>query len=144
MDILKLLQENPKAFNVIEPPKIQHVIQNKDYLNAAVEDYLKDQEERQQEEADYKKSLLNSIQGIERNTALLMEMTHLLQKSNDKQDETFELMVEILEIMKSKDQDEANSKFMNVIEKIKTFTDNASTVQSLIGMASTVYTALSF
>lgn len=100
--------------------------------------------EEQQREAEYKESVLSSLQGIEKNTALLTEMTSLLQTSNEKQAETFELMVEILEIMKSKDQEEANTKFMDVMGKIKGFTDNASTVQSLIGMAGTVYNALPF
>lgn len=113
-------------------------------MQANLESIQQSKAEEKQREAEYKESVLSSLQGIEKNTALLTEMTSLLQTSNNKQDETFELMVEILEIMKSKDQEEANTRFMSVVEKIKGFTDNASTVQSLIGMASTVYTALPF
>ena len=116
----------------------------RDYINIDLSEINSEREEKEQRDSYYKESVLSSLQGIEKNTALLTEMTSLLQTSNDKQAETFELMVEILEIMKSKDQDEANTKFMDVMGKINTFTDNASTVQSLISMASTVYNALPF
>lgn len=93
------------------------------------------------EKEEFRKSVVSALQGIEKNTALLTEMTFLLQRSNDKQDQTFALMVEILEIMKSKDQEEAESKFTVVMKKITDFTDNASTLQSLWGMANTVFKA---
>ncbi|MCY9007124.1 hypothetical protein [Peribacillus frigoritolerans] len=100
--------------------------------------------EEQQREAEYKESVLSSLQGIEKNTALLTEMTSLLQTSNEKQDELFKLMVEILEIMKSKDQKEADTKFTAVTKKITAFADNANTLHSLINMAGTVYGSLPF
>lgn len=108
------------------------------------EEIRKNKEEEQQSELDYRESILNSLQGIEKNTALLTEMTLLLQKSNDKQDEMFLLIVEIMEIMKSANKEEADSKFTVVTKKITAFTDTASTMQSLIGMATTVYNALPF
>ncbi|XJZ28610.1 hypothetical protein ACF5W4_07430 [Bacillota bacterium Lsc_1132] len=117
----------------------------------AYKQIVKDQEEKQQRELEDKQSeiefreaMLATLKGIEKNTALLTEMTVLLQSNNEKRDETFKLMVEIMEIMKSKNPEEANNKFMDIMGKIKTFTDHASTVQSLIGMATTVYNALPF
>ena len=97
--------------------------------------------EEKQRELEFRNSVVNALQGIEKNTALLTEMTILLQRSNDKQDEMFQLMVEILEIMKSKNQEEADNKVTTVTQKITAFTNNANTVLSLCGMVNTVYNA---
>ncbi|MGG3497415.1 hypothetical protein ABES08_16940 [Peribacillus simplex] len=138
--------ESLKMSELATPPKVDTSYTQSllDGIQQSKAEAQQREAEEQQREAEYKESVLSSLQGIEKNTALLTEMTSLLQTSNEKQAETFELMVEILEIMKSKDQEEANTKFMDVMGKIKGFTDNASTVQSLIGMASTVYNALPF
>lgn len=107
----------------------------------AVESFQQSQAKEKQREVEYKESVLNALQGIEKNTALLTEMTFLLQKNNKNQEEIFQLMVEILAIMKSANQEEAGNKFTTVMQKITGFTDNASTLQSLFGMANTVYNA---
>ncbi|WP_342537946.1 hypothetical protein MKY15_15655 [Sporosarcina sp. FSL K6-1540] len=111
------------------------------YLDKSLEEIYRNREETEKRETEYRESVVNALQGIEKNTALLTEMTILLQKSNDKQDEMFQLMIEILGIMKSSNEEEAESKFTTVMKKITTFTENASTMQSLISMAQTVYNA---
>ena len=112
----------------------------RDYINIDTSEL----DESFKEKEEFRKSVLSSLQGIEKNTALLTEMTSLLQASNEKQDELFKLMVEILEIMKSKDQEEADTKFTAVTKKITAFADTANTMNSLLGMANTVYNALPF
>lgn len=99
-------------------------------------------EKRKQEE--YQQAVIRSLQGIEKNTAILTEMTTLLQKNGERQEEIFAIMIEIMEIMKSSNKEEAETKFAAVTRKITTFTENAGTVTSLIGMAQTVYNALPF
>lgn len=111
------------------------------YLDESLEEIARDREEAEKRDTDFRESVVNALQGIEKNTALLTEMTILLQNSNDKQDEMFQLMIEILEIMKSSNKEEAESKFTTVMKKITAFSENASTIQSLIGMAQTVYIA---
>lgn len=93
---------------------------------------------------EYRESVVQALQGIEKNTAILTEMTTLLQKNSEKQEEIFAIMIEIMEIMKSSNKEEAETKFAAVTRKITTFTENAGTVTSLIGMAQTVFNALPF
>ncbi|MEY9865370.1 vacuolar-type H+-ATPase subunit I/STV1 [Peribacillus sp. B2I2] len=168
-EIIKLIQDNDKRmeqmrnsggmFKAIESvkqleslkiPKVpttdyfQHRELDASGLNATLDSIQKSKAEEKRRESEYKESVLSSLQGIEKNTALLTEMTSLLQTSNEKQAETFELMVEILEIMKSKDQEEADTKFTAVTKKITAFADNANTLHSLINMAGTVYGSLPF
>lgn len=114
------------------------------FLDEGLEELARDKEEAEKKETEFRESVVKALHGIEKNTALLTEMTMLLQKSNDKQDEMFKLVVEIMEIMKSANKEEADSKYTTVMRKITTFSENASTIQSLIGMAQTVYNALPF
>ncbi|WP_338782476.1 hypothetical protein [Metabacillus sp. FJAT-52054] len=92
------------------------------------------------EEYEYKQSVLSALQGIEKNTAILTEMSMLLKENKDKQEEIFEIMVEILAIMKSSNEEEAKSRFTTVMEKITAFKDGSETLISLYGMAQQVYT----
>jgi hypothetical protein len=95
-----------------------------------------------QEELEYREAVLKALQGIERNTALLSEISLLLQKNNERQDEIFQLIVEILEIMKSRTIEEAESKYRQVMRKINEFTGDFATIQTLHGMVYTVFNAV--
>jgi flagellar motor component MotA len=94
-----------------------------------------------QEELEYRKAVLNALQGIEKNTAFLSEVTLLLQKNNEKQDELFQLLVEIMEIMKSKTIEETESKYRKVMRKIGEFTGDIGTIQTLYGIGQAVFNA---
>lgn len=135
-----------KAYNLGNLSKLSPLRPTVDYLDfshleEAMEEINRDKEEKEQRDLEYKESVLNSLHGIEKNTALLTEMTLLLQRSNDKQDEIFKLIVEIMEIMKSTDKEEAESKYRTVMKKIGEFTGDFSTVQSLYGMGQAVFNA---
>ncbi|NRG47335.1 hypothetical protein HRF87_21655 [Bacillus sp. CRN 9] len=97
-------------------------------------------EEKERKESEYKLDVLNTLKGIEKNTAILSEMIVLLQKDNENQEEIFKVLVEILEIMKSSNEEEAASAYKKVMKKITTITEDASTIQTLIGIGQTVYT----
>ncbi len=82
---------------------------------------------------------LKLLTGIERNTAVLQEISFLMRKSNDRQEETFALIVEILEIMKSETNEEVVSKYQKIINKISQFTGDVETMKSLYSISGTIY-----
>jgi flagellar motor component MotA len=94
-----------------------------------------------QEELEYREAVLKALQGIERNTAFLSEVSLLLQKNNERQDEIFQLLVEILEIMKSRTIEEAESKYRQVMRKIGEFAGDIGTIQTLYGIGQAVFNA---
>ncbi|WP_176202446.1 hypothetical protein [Geobacillus sp. LEMMY01] len=97
-----------------------------------IQQRLAEQKEREkQEELEYRKAVLSALQGIEKNTAFLSEVTLLLQKNIENQDELFQLLVEIMEIMKSKTNEEAESKYRKIMRKIGEFTADIGTIQTL-------------
>jgi hypothetical protein len=110
-------------------------------MQESEEEMARDREERERKEAEYRETVISTLQGIEKNTALLTEITVLLQKNNDKQDQVFELITEILAITKANSKEEAESKLNDVMGKINAASDGVNSVQSLYTMATTVYTA---
>jgi hypothetical protein len=107
-----------------------------------IQQRLAEQKEREkQEELEYRKAVLSALQGIEKNTAFLSEVTLLLQKNIENQDELFQLLVEIMEIMKSKTNEEAESKYRKVMRKIGEFTADIGTIQTLYGIGQAVFNA---
>lgn len=105
-----------------------------------IQQRVAEQKEREkQEELEYRKAVLSALQGIEKNTAFLSEVTLLLQKNIGNQDELFQLLVEIMEIMKSKTNEEAESKYRLVMRKIGEFTGDIGTIQTLYGIGNTVF-----
>lgn len=96
------------------------------------------------EEREYRESVISKLQGIEHNTATLQDINYHLQLNTAQQKEIFDLIVEILAIVKSSNQDEAKGKLEKVTEKIKSLTslkDSVETVQWLITMANSAFIA---
>lgn len=83
--------------------------------------------------------LLEASEQTARNTAVLPEILGLIDRSNEKQDEIFELLVEILAVAKSHSKDEAESKYRKVMKKAAGFTGDIETATKLMGYASTVW-----
>ncbi|TCZ79911.1 hypothetical protein E0485_03320 [Paenibacillus albiflavus] len=77
-----------------------------------------------------------------RNTAVLPDMMLILKEANDKQDEMFEIMVEILAISKAKNKDEAESRFAKVMRKITDLKDNAESIEKLVNYATMAWKAI--
>ncbi|CAF1720038.1 MULTISPECIES: hypothetical protein [Bacillus] len=98
---------------------------------------------RDAEEKEYREQTLKLLTGIEKNTAVLQEISFLMRKSNDKQEETFALIVEILEIMKSETNEEVVSKYQKIMSKISQFTGDVETMKSLYSISGTIYSVVS-
>lgn len=96
------------------------------------------------EDVERQKAMLARLEGIEYNTATLQEINYHLQLNTAQQKEIFDLIVEILAIVKSSNQEEAKGKFEKVKEKINSLTslkDSVETVQWLLTMANSAYIA---
>lgn len=130
-----------KVFETRVPTFSERLGDGRSKFTEIQEAMIQEKARKEREDAEYKQAVMKSLQGIEKNTATLTEMTLLLQKSGERQDEIFAIMVEILEIMKSSNTEEAKSRFTKVMEKITGFKDNAETMISLYGMAHSVYNA---
>lgn len=135
------IKENDLASRILnfKSPSISESFYNSKAFKKASDAAMEAKTREKQELIRYRESVVNALQGIEKNTATLTEMTLLLQKSGKRQDEIFAIMVEILAIMKSNNEEEAKSRFTTVMEKITAFKDNTETAISLYGMAQTVY-----
>jgi len=94
---------------------------------------------KNREEAEYKKLMLESVQGIESNTSGLPEMISLIRANGEKSDEVYDILVEILALSKAKDIQEADSKFESITNKAKGLSDSIETTQKLFGYAVIAY-----
>ncbi|WP_059043971.1 hypothetical protein [Paenibacillus rubinfantis] len=96
-----------------------------------------EEKNRRKEEREIR--LLEATEQTAKNTAVLPEMLGLIQQGNDKQDEIFEIIVEILSISKSKSKAEAESKYRKIMKKATEFKGNVETITKLINYATTVW-----
>lgn len=83
--------------------------------------------------------LLEATEQTARNTAVLPEMLGLIRESNEKQDEVFDIIVEILSISKSASKEEAESKYRRAMKKVTDFSGDIETTTKLVGYASTAW-----
>ena len=88
---------------------------------------------------DYQKKSLEILEQIQQNTAALYTITELINAANDKQDTMIELITEILTISKAQSKEEAESRFKEVLDKIKLVVDSADTIAKLSTIAITKY-----
>ncbi|MCY7845708.1 hypothetical protein MOB49_17530 [Bacillus haynesii] len=109
-----------------------------EHLENLDEEIVQEREHREAEEKEYREQSLKLLAGIEKNTAVLHEITFLLRTSNDKQEETFKLIVEMLEILKSNNKDEAISRYRKVMDKINRFSGDTQTIQSLYSLGGSI------
>jgi hypothetical protein len=130
-----------KMESIIKPEPVTNPLFTRNILDEINQEMGREKAKTKRKEEEYRAAVLNTLQGIEKNTALLTEMTVLLKENNSKQDQVFGLITEILAIMKASSKEEATSKFNDVMKKIAAAADGVNSVQSLYTMASTVYTA---
>ncbi|AMK73074.1 MULTISPECIES: hypothetical protein [Bacillus] len=138
--------EKPK----IQPPALNHPLSDTSYLREFNEQRALEKERNEQasikkekDEQEYREQTLQLLAGIERNTAILHEISSLMKKNNDKQNETFDIIVEILEIMKSKSNEEVVGRYQKVMSKINQFTNDVETIKSLYTIGATIYSTAS-
>lgn len=134
-ELASIASNKPKKVDYVDPRQ-----QYQERLEAIAE--AKDRKER--EEREYRESVISELQGIKHNVATLQDINYHLQLNTAQQKEIFDLIVEILAIVKSSNQEEAKGKFEKVTEKIKSLTslkDSWETVQWLLTMANSAYIA---
>ncbi len=99
-------------------------------------------EKKNEKERLYKQAVVDALKGIEKNTANLTEIVSLLHYSNEKQDEIFNIIMEILSIAKSENQEKAESKYRQVMNRISNFTGDVEQIQKLMSFLTTMWTIL--
>ncbi|MCY7563824.1 hypothetical protein ABEX69_06890 [Bacillus safensis] len=143
-DFNKLFENLPKTkieldIPTIPKPDFSEIERMKDQM--ALERKKKEEKEVQQEkeEKEYREQMLLLLAGIEKNTAILKEISFLVRENNSKQEETFALVVEMLEVLKSTNQEEALSKYRKIMNKISEFNGDTETVKTLYNVGSTIF-----
>lgn len=134
-NVLDSFKQAEKISNIAQAYK--HIIPNQE-----IEELNNSLIENKKREEQYKQRVLSALEGIQRNTANLTEIISLLHDSNEKQEEIFEIMVEILSIGIAQNEQEAESKYRKIANKISQFSGDIETVQKLYGFASNILTII--
>ncbi|WP_436664218.1 hypothetical protein ACOALA_04025 [Alicyclobacillus acidoterrestris] len=95
--------------------------------------------EPRRREEQHRKDVLEALRAIQQNTGFLPGMFELIKDSNERQDEIFGIFVEILEITKAKNKQEAASLYRKALDKAGKFTGDVEVVTKLVGWANTVF-----
>ncbi|MDP4525195.1 hypothetical protein [Bacillus halotolerans] len=133
----------------LELPKLNYPPPDLSYIKKINEQIASERQQKEQaikqrekDEKEYREQTLQLLSGIERNTAILHEISLLMRTSNEKQDEIFTLIVEMLEVLKSANQEEAVSKYRKIMDKISKFKGDTDTIKSLYSVGSAILTMI--
>ncbi|MED4820167.1 hypothetical protein P9654_09855 [Bacillus atrophaeus] len=124
-------------------PDMSHIQRYNEQIRKEKKREIEEKMHKEEAEKQYRDQTLQLLSGIERNTAVLQEISFLMRKSSEKQEEIFALIVEMLEITKSSNQEEAVSKYRSIMEKINQFTSDSATLQSLYTLSGTIFNVVS-
>ncbi|MCY8918057.1 hypothetical protein MOE20_01050 [Bacillus atrophaeus] len=124
-------------------PDMSHIQRYNEQIREEKKKEIEEKMHKEEAEKQYRDQTLQLLSGIERNTAVLQEISFLMRKSSEKQEEIFALIVEMLEITKSSNQEEAVSKYRSIMEKINQFTSDSATLQSLYTLSGTIFNVVS-
>lgn len=124
-------------------PDLSHIHKYSELISEEKKREVEEKIHKEEVEKQYRDQTLQLLSGIERNTAVLQEISTLMRKSSDKQEEIFALIVEMLEITKSSNQEEAVSKYRSIMDKINQFTSDSATLQSLYTLSGTIFNVVS-
>ncbi|MED3602442.1 hypothetical protein P4472_10955 [Bacillus subtilis] len=100
-------------------------------------------ERKSLEEKKYRDQTIDLLTGIEKNTAVFHEISLLMRKNTDKQEETFEIIIEMLEMLKTSNMEENESKYRKVMKKINQFTGDIQSFQTLQSLCNTIFNVVS-
>ena len=84
---------------------------------------------RQREEREVKNSI--NLEEIKNNTAALSNIVSLIRNSNEKQEQIYNLFVEMFEVVKSGNKDEAEGIFEKVLDKSSKLKNGIETFNTL-------------
>lgn len=87
---------------------------------------------------------LEVLKRIEMNTAYLKDIVDLLNTNNEHQKELNKLVTSILDIAKSPDKEEAQSRYRHIMKKIGDFSAVTSSALNVIKLSSLAATVLQF
>lgn len=121
-DIVSNMFENNFSVTKYEPPKVIPI----DRISA-------------EEQRKYNREQLSYLQQISENTASISALVDLVAINTEKQELIIDIITEILSIASSKTNEEAESKFKNIMKKITDSMENVETIQKLIMFTTTVY-----
>ncbi|MED0671734.1 hypothetical protein P4S95_16275 [Aneurinibacillus aneurinilyticus] len=113
-----------------------------EWSSEEAEKFSKLRQEKFRREEEYKQNVLNALLGIEKNTANLAEIVTLIHTNTDKQDEIIELIKEMLEITKAKNQQEAESAYREVMRKVNQYSGDIETMQKLYGFGTMIWNVI--
>ena len=99
----------------------------------------RERERKEAAEAAYREETIRSLRAIEQNTANLYTLVDLISKSNEQQDELIEIIAEVLNIAKAKNQAEAKSVYTKVMGRITQTIKDAETLAKIAGYATAVW-----
>lgn len=117
---------------------------NYDPLNSPhMRDVLAGMSEKQMKEEEYKKSILETLRGIEKNTASLAEISALIRENTEKQEEVFKIITEILAMNLLKEKEQAESTYRSLMKRISTIDTDVKTIQRLSSLANNIYNQIS-
>ncbi|CAM3870368.1 hypothetical protein [Mesobacillus thioparans] len=85
----------------------------------------------QQEKREFKEAVLTGINQVVENTINLNDMFVLMWANNEKQEEVHQLLVEIFGISKAQTEQEAESKYRQVMTKVNEFSGDIETLQKI-------------
>ncbi|MER3125597.1 hypothetical protein ABQG68_09295 [Bacillus pumilus] len=142
-DLNKLFGQSifPKNKFALDVPKpdLSQIEKVRDQLALQNQQRVEKEKQQEKDEKEYREQMLLLLAGIEKNTAILKEISFLVRENNSKQEETFALVVEMLEVLKSTNQEEALSKYRKIMNKISEFNGDTETVKTLYNVGSTIF-----
>lgn len=107
-----------------------------------MEETLKQADEAAKRREEYNQDVLNTLKGIEKNTASLNNIIELIRNSNENQETIINIINELLLLSKENNIEEAESKFKGILSKITSLAEGADTITKLITFATTIRTIL--
>lgn len=132
-----------KSLGLSDIPSYTTIIKMDDDFEKQKEAMIRSMEEKQRKEEKYKNDVLNALNRIIDNTANLTAVVQLLHENNEKQDEIFEIITDIMSIAKEKTKQDAETVYRRVLNRINSFTGDIETITKLLGYATTAYTVIS-
>lgn len=142
----KDMKLDPKILESIKPRDlVQHSFQAQRQgaeTHRKINEFTEVMYSKQFKEEEYKEAVLQTLQGIESNTASIVSIIDLLQYNNDKQDEIINLLTDILNVGTAVTQKEAETRYKKALKKINDLGGSVRSIQTLVGVLTTVYNAV--
>lgn len=135
-DIIK----NQPIQNLVYSSRINEISNESEEFHKSL---MKSAEESKKKNEQYDQDILNTLRQIEGNTANLTTIIKLIEDNNEIQDETYEIITELLALTMEKDKKVVDIKYRSIMNKITEFTEDVEIITKLSGFAIAIYNILS-